>query len=571
MFIRFAFIFLMPLVLLGEGRPAVTIALVGDSTVNDEGGWGPGLRASFDNRVEVLNFALNGRSSKSFRGEKHWEPVLAAKPNYVLIQFGHNDEPGKGLDRETDPKTTFPANLARYIAEARAAGAKPVLVTSIVRRNFTSDGKIKADSLVAYVEAVRTLAAAQHVPLIDLYSLTLQQAERLGAVEAESLGRRDKDGKPDTTHLGPRGQQEIGVMVAQELVREEPALRIYLHELVSWHDALRQKPAWYGGPESIRIADNLLLYQHDNGGWEKNIDMAATLGSSTRAQVIANRKEAHTTIDNDATYTQMNFLARVYTASHQAVYKDAFEHGLDYLLQAQYPNGGWPQFYPLRHGYWDHITYNDDAMIGVMETLRAIASRSPDYTFAGEAERTRAKAAISKGVECILKTQVIVAGRPTVWCAQHDEKTLAPAMARKYELVSLSGSESVGVARFLMELEHPTPEVIHSVEGAIAWFRAAQIKGLRIVHQAAPGSPKGWDTVAVADESAPPVWARFYQIGTNRPIFSGRDSVLKYSLAEIEYERRNGYRWYVDRPAKLLNEDYPKWKKKIEEQAATNK
>ena len=558
------FLLLTPLALSAASPPVIKIALVGDSTVNDEGGWGPGLRASFDSRVEVLNFALNGRSSKSFRGEKHWEPVLAAKPGYILIQFGHNDGPGKGPDRETDPKTAFRENLARYVAEAQAAGAKPVLITSIVRRNFAPDGKIKPDSLVPYVEVVRELAAAQNIPLIDLYALTVKQAEELGPGPAESLGRRDKDGKLDTTHLGPRGQREIGAMAAQSLVRVVPALRSYLHELVSWRDAMRQKPAWYGSAEAIRIADNLLLYQHDNGGWEKNIDMAAPLGSAARTEVIAAKKEAHTTIDNDATYTQMNFLARVYTETNRADYKDSFERGLAYLLQAQYPNGGWPQFYPLRHGYWDHITYNDDAMTGVLNTLRAIAGKEPDYAFLSDDDRAKARAAIQKGVVCILKTQVVVASKPTVWCAQHDEKTLAPAMARKYELVSLSGSESVGVVQFLMGLDHPSPEVIRAVEGAVAWFKASQIKGVRVEHKPEPETPKGWDTVVIADASAPPVWARFYEIGTNRPIFSGRDSVLKYSLAEIEYERRNGYRWYVDRPAKLLSEDYPKWKTKIQ-------
>ncbi len=552
-------LFLMPLTVCAADRAVVKIALVGDSTVNDEGGWGPGFRASFDAGVEVRNFALNGRSSKSFRGEKRWEPILSAKPDFILIQFGHNDGPGKGPDRETDPKTTFRDNLARYIDEATAAGAKPVLITSIVRRNFDAGGKIKRDSLVPYVEAVRELAAAKSVPLLDLYALTLQQAEELGPGPAESLGARTKEGKLDTTHLGPRGQQEIGVITAHELVRAEPALRPYLHELVSWRDAMKQKGPWYGSAEAIRIAENLLVYQHDNGGWEKNIDMATPLGSGTRAAVIAQKKEAHTTIDNDATYTQMNFLARVYTATARQEYKDGFQRGLDYLLRAQYPNGGWPQFYPFRHGYWDHITYNDDAMIGVLETLRAIVDKQPDYSFVTDAERAKASAAIARGVECILKTQVVVAGKSTVWCAQHDEGSLAPAMARKYELISLSGSESVGVVRFLMGIEHPSPQVVRAVEGAVAWFESAKITGIRIERQPAPGSPKGWDSVVVADSSAPPLWARFYEIETNRPIFSGRDSVKKYSLAEIEYERRNGYRWYVDRPAKLLSEDYPRW------------
>jgi PelA/Pel-15E family pectate lyase len=162
-------------------------------------------------------------------------------------------------------------------------------------------------------------------------------------------------------------------------------------------------------------------------------------------------------------------------------------------------------------------------------------------------------------VECILKTQVMQDGKLTVWCAQHDERTLAPAKARAYELPSLSGNESVGIVRFLMEIEHPSPEVVRAIEAAVAWFRASRIKGILVKAVAAPGTPKGSDNIVIADPVAPGLWARFYELGTNRPIFCGRDSVVKYSMAEIEYERRNGYRWYVDRPAKLLDADYPEW------------
>jgi lysophospholipase L1-like esterase len=205
--------------------PQVKIVLVGDSTVNDEGGWGPGLRASFGPEVEILNLAQNGRSSKSFRDEGRWAPALAAKPNFILIQFGHNDVPGKGPDRETDATTTYRQNMSRYVDEARAIGAQPVLVTSIVRRNFTPDGKIVVDSLAPYVAVVRSLAAEKKVPLIDLYTLTLEQAERLGPAGCEEIDARDKEGKRDRTHLGPKGRQEIGAMAARELVRLESTLR----------------------------------------------------------------------------------------------------------------------------------------------------------------------------------------------------------------------------------------------------------------------------------------------------------------------------------------------------------
>ena len=222
--------FLLPLILsaatLAPG--AVKIALVGDSTVNDQGGWGPGFRGSFGPDVTVVNFALNGRSSKSFRDEGAWKPVLDAKPDYIVIQFGHNDGPGKGVERETDPKTTYRANLIRYIEEARAAGAKPVLATSIVRRVFDTNGKIKAESLAPYVEETRTIAKEQGAPLMDLYSLTRDQAEKLGPAGCAEINAVTADGKPDTTHLAALGRNQIGMMAAHEFVRAVPSLRTML-------------------------------------------------------------------------------------------------------------------------------------------------------------------------------------------------------------------------------------------------------------------------------------------------------------------------------------------------------
>jgi lysophospholipase L1-like esterase len=221
-----AFLLMMAL---APAQKAIKIVLVGDSTVNDEGGWGEGFRKSFGPPVEVVNLAQNGRSSKSFRDEGLWGPALAAKPDFILIQFGHNDEPGKGPERETDPTTTYRANMVRYIEEARSVGATPVLVTSIVRRNFDDQGKIKRDHLIEYVAEVRKIAVEEHVPLMDLYALTLAQSEALGPEGAKALGATTKDGKLDTTHLSATGRQEIGVIAAREFVRLEPALKAYFH------------------------------------------------------------------------------------------------------------------------------------------------------------------------------------------------------------------------------------------------------------------------------------------------------------------------------------------------------
>src|SRR5829696_2840470 len=325
----------------------------------------------------------------------------------------------------------------------------------------------------------------------------------------------------------------------------------------------KQAPEWYAGAEALRIADNVLLYQRSSGGWPKNIDMGKPLDDGDRAALLRQKKKNDSTIDNGATYTQLSFLARVYTAQKQERHREFFLKGVDYLLKAQYPNGGWPQFYPDLSGYYKHITYNDDAMIGVMKLLRDVAAAKPVYAFVDEARRANAARAVEKGIECILKTQVVVNGRKTVWCAQHDEVTFAPAPARKFEVTSLSGGESVGIVRFLMSIKDPSPAVIEAVESAIAWFAQSQLKGIKWVEKRDASQPGGIDRVVIQDPEGGSTWARFYEIGTNRPIFVGRDGVVKYSVAEIEHERRTGYNWYVNEPAKLLGKEYPAWKKKL--------
>ncbi len=342
-------------------------------------------------------------------------------------------------------------------------------------------------------------------------------------------------------------------------------------KLVSWREVFDQQPLWYATDEAARIADQIILYQKDNGGWEKNQDFSLVLTQKEKQALPAHRSDtSETTIDNRATYSQVRYLAKITTASltkstpptNFEKHKAAFYKGLEYLLGMQYANGGFPQFYPLKAGYYTHITYNDDAMIGVLTLLDDIAKKKPDYLFIDENTRARAERAVKKGIEAILKTQVVVKGRKTVWCAQHDEVTFAPAPARAYELVSLSGYESAGIVKFLMSVENPSAEIKDSIKAAIEWFEAAKLTGIKVIDKADAKQPRGYDRVVVKDKNAPPLWARFYRIETNRPIFSGRDGVIKNTMAEIEAERRNGYRWYVSEPNALLNKDYPKWKAK---------
>jgi PelA/Pel-15E family pectate lyase len=207
----------------------------------------------------------------------------------------------------------------------------------------------------------------------------------------------------------------------------------------------------------------VILYQHDNGGWSKNLDMAAMLTQKEREEIAKNKSNTDTTIDNGATVTQLRYLAKVITAKNIDAHKEAFNKGLDFLFAMQYQNGGYPQFFPLRKGYYSHITYNDNAMINVLQLMRDIAAKKADYAFVDEERRAKAQKAVEKGIEAILKTQIVVSGQKTVWAAQHDEVTFAPASARKFEPVSLSGKEGSDIVEFLISVENPSPQIIEAI------------------------------------------------------------------------------------------------------------
>lgn len=206
----------------------IRVVLVGDSTVASTSGWGPGFTRYLSESVVCLDLARGGRSSKSFINEGHWKNALAEHPDYVLIQFGHNDQPGKGPERETDPESTFPAFLRRYVDEARAIGAKPILVTSLTRRNFT-DGKL-TDTLGSYAAATRKVAIEKGVPIIDLYARSTELVEKLDPKSIAELEPANPNGMPglDHTHLNAKGADVFGRIVAEELRKVEPTLGRYV-------------------------------------------------------------------------------------------------------------------------------------------------------------------------------------------------------------------------------------------------------------------------------------------------------------------------------------------------------
>jgi PelA/Pel-15E family pectate lyase len=340
------------------------------------------------------------------------------------------------------------------------------------------------------------------------------------------------------------------------------AIQAQTSQHIPWEACLRQPAVWYSSHEAVRIADNVLLYQHPSGGWPKNVDMADELSTAQRDYLKAINSLDSSTIDNGATYTQLRYLAKVYTAGKLPRLKDSFMRGFDYLLIAQYPNGGWPQFYPLRQGYYSHITFNDDAMIGTMKLLDDVSRKRSGYAFVDAQRCTQAHNAVEKGIECILRCQIRVDGRLTAWCAQHDEDNFSPAVARAYELPSLSGEESVGIIEFLMTRDNPSDEIKNAVQAAVAWFNMVRIRGIREVVVDDTLGPEGKNRIVVEDASAPSMWARFYEIGTNKPFFCSRDGIKRDSLSQISYERRNHYSWLGYWPQRLLEKQYPAWARK---------
>ncbi|ESQ78929.1 pectate lyase [Asticcacaulis sp. YBE204] len=332
------------------------------------------------------------------------------------------------------------------------------------------------------------------------------------------------------------------------------------------------RPAdWYAGPEARAIADNIVSFQTPAGGWGKNQlrNTPPRLKGQTyvpgdvaafKVDPAVPPKEIRWsyvgTIDNGAATTELGFLARVATAlpgKDGDVYRTSFGKGLNWLLNAQYPNGGWPQIWPLQGEYHDAITLNDDAMVHVLKVLAAIGRGEEAFAFVSASDRARAAAAEQKGIAWLLAAQVTVNGRKTLWAQQHDVLTLAPATARAYEPSSLSGSESAGVLIYLMSLKNPSPQIIASVAAGVTVLRETKLEGVAFVKVSEDEGKR-----LVPQAGAGPLWARYYDAKTLKPIFGNRDRKLYDSIDDIEKERRNGYAWFGNGPQKAI-EAYDKW------------
>jgi len=311
------------------------------------------------------------------------------------------------------------------------------------------------------------------------------------------------------------------------------------------------------------VADNMLMFQRNYGGWPKHlgnnaIDYKKEYTVAERAAITDDSGTNDATIDNDATTKEIKYLVKAYKQFNNKKYLDAAERGIRYLLKAQYANGGWPQFYPDTSLYRTEITYNDNAMINVMNVLYDLSLGNEDFNVVDLSLRKPAAEAVKKGVGCILKTQIKANGKLTVWCAQYDDVSLLPAKARSYELPSFSGEESVDIVLFLMRLPNPSAEIKQSIQTAVEWFTKSKIIGWDWKFVKDSTALKGFDRILVKDDKNE-MWARFYDLETGEPFFCGRDGIKKKSVAEIEYERRTGYAWYGKWPKELIEKKYPEW------------
>lgn len=335
----------------------------------------------------------------------------------------------------------------------------------------------------------------------------------------------------------------------------------YEYTSKEWKRIVKESPdSFYTTDEAKRIADNVLAYQRVTGGWPKNIPIHRALGGELDIILGDKNNRNDSTTDNDATITEMTYLAKMFRATGDEQYKEAFLKGVEFMLSGQYDNGGWPQFWPENRGYQKNITYNDNAMVQTLRIIRDLRDEvAPFDILIDDDMKARLSKAFDKGIECILNTQIIVNGKPTIWCQQHDPETLQPAPARSFELASFCSAESASLVKLLMEIPNPNERIKASINGAMEWFDKHQIHGIRLERYTDKNGIR--DTKVVSDNQAAPIWARFYDLKTEEPFFCDRDGIPCKTLAEIGHERRNGYAWYSYAPDSL-KKPYEIWKKK---------
>ena len=358
------------------------------------------------------------------------------------------------------------------------------------------------------------------------------------------------------------------LFVSSAAYGRQPGTGTFDHSVDRWLKANRgrQYPR-FEASQFREIADNILAYQNEDGGWPKNLDMMAKSDPDSVRQALTPRYRS-STLDNGNIYTQIAYLSEVYRATGEKRYRDGARRGVEYILSIQYPHGGW------RGWDVDAITFNDNVMPGVLWLWLDILEGQPRYAWVDRKLRARIRRSWERGLDLLLRCQWVRAdGEKPVWPQQCDHETLAPVGARAFELPGLVSAESATVVMLLMRIEDPSPAVVEAVKSAVAWYDKTKITGKRIVTVDVPeGLPEDRtvkrDRRLVDDPEAAPIWARYYEADSDEYFFATGERRNVRSLEEVPAERRVGYAWFNEFGNKLL-EMYPAWLARIGEQGRT--
>jgi PelA/Pel-15E family pectate lyase len=319
--------------------------------------------------------------------------------------------------------------------------------------------------------------------------------------------------------------------------------------------------AWFASDEAKQLVPIVLSYQTPSGGWSKAVDYSN--GPRKPGMHWTSQKSPGWhycgTLDNRSTTEQIRFLAACYSATKDEACRDAALAGIEWLLKAQFPSGGWPQVYPLEPGYHEAITLNDNAMVHALQLLMAVSKGAAPYTFAEQHLRQRTANAVQRGLDCLYRCQIIIDGRPTLWCAQHDPIDLKPTAARAKEPPSISGGEGAELVKFLMREADDSPEARKAIQAGIDWLSAHKITNLRKTKNEA-----GKTDYVTDDESTEVYWARFYDLKTQLPVFAGaQDGIVYSSFSEMAQHNKVAYDYFTTKPRDVVTKEIPRWKKRV--------
>ncbi|MFN3228235.1 MAG: pectate lyase [Asticcacaulis sp.] len=320
---------------------------------------------------------------------------------------------------------------------------------------------------------------------------------------------------------------------------------------------LNQPAEWYRSEAGRQVTRNILSFQLPVGGWGKNQprDKAPRQRGQSFVPDSGFAKDPRPermgsyvgTFDNGATIHELFFLGQV--ISHDDVMAEvalaALRKGLNYIATSQYPNGGWPQVWPLQGGYHDAVTLNDNMMVNILRLLRAVAHGEGAFSALTDSERGLARAQYDKGVQLLLRLQTQPDLGAPLWAQQYDARSLKPVAARAFEPVALSSTESADVLTLLRDAAKEGAALAKAYEAGKAALARLALFGVDWVRTPEDGMK------LVPVSGAGPIWSRYYTLGTLKPVFGDRDGRIYDDVNVISLERRNGYAWFSKAPAKV--------------------